>query len=101
MGWGGHALDMIQRIRANEELKKNRRTKYKKELDAYRGDESTYKGVAIHKEKKLSRQEKAKIHSMIKRENRISLLKNLIALLIASILFILFVIYIIPQLHIF
>ena len=73
MSYAGHVLDMINRIKDNEALRKAKRSRYKKLRNAY-ATATVRKGPVNKPETKLSKKEleaiKEKIRNDLKRERR-------------------------------
>ena len=90
MGWGGHVADAINRMRANEALKKRKHEIHKKMMDAY-SSKSTHRDVNPDIfDKKLSPAKLVKFRAQLKmdrkRENYISVLTLILSLIIVALI---------------
>jgi hypothetical protein len=86
MGYGGHAYDMIQRVKQNQELKRRKWERHNKIAEINR--DGTYKNLEFNPEdlKKLTSEEKAHYRAIAMKTRRANRFKTVIALLIAVII---------------
>jgi hypothetical protein len=86
MGWGGHVLDMINRQKANEALKRRKWERHERIRKA--SSDSTHSDINLGKltEKKLSEQELIAFKEDLKKSKRLQTRKMAIALLVSLII---------------
>lgn len=89
MGWGGHVLDMINRMKQNEALK-NRKWEIQSRIQKAQNKNSKYSNIkGFPQEKELTEEEGQKIILKIRRENFIDRIKKGVALFLSIVIIIL------------